>query len=105
MPQNLSELSGRKGVVDNLFARMGEAAAADGTPSLKDLERLADEFLMGKANTYGTATFYDFMKPENKDKKVYLCNGTAFYAMARHVMQWHGMSLRGHTRERSSGIG
>ncbi len=77
MSRNLSELSGRKGVVDNLFARMGEAAGAIGTPSLKELERLADEFLMGTANTYGTASFYDFMKPENKGKKVYLCNGTA----------------------------
>lgn len=77
MSRNLSKLSGRKGVVDNLFAEMGKAALADGTPSLEELERLADEFLMGKANTYGTATFYDFMKPENKGKKVYVCNGTA----------------------------
>ncbi len=83
MPRNLSELSGRKGVVDNLFARMGEAALPDGTPSLKELERLAGEFLMGKANTYGTATFYDFMKPENKGKKVYLCNGTACLCAGR----------------------
>ncbi len=77
MSDNLSELSGRKGIVDNLFEKMGNAAVATGTPSQEDLDRLADEFLMGKANTYGTATFYDFMKPENQGKKVYVCNGSA----------------------------
>jgi NADH:ubiquinone oxidoreductase subunit F (NADH-binding) len=78
MSKNLSELSGRKGIVDNLFEKMGNAAAdGNGTPSADALEKLADEFLIGKANTYGTATFYDFMKPENQGKKVYVCNGTA----------------------------
>jgi len=77
MSKNLSELSGKKGLKYNLFDKMGELAIDTGTPSVKDLDRLADEFLMGKANTYGTATFYDFLKPENKGKKVYVCNGTA----------------------------
>ena len=77
MSKNLSELSYRKGIVDNLFEKLGKAAKKDGTPSSEDLESLANEFLIGKANTYGTASFYDFMKPENKGKKVYVCNGTA----------------------------
>jgi NADH-quinone oxidoreductase subunit F len=77
MSDNLSELSGRKGIVDNLFEKMGNAAVATGTPSQEDLDRLAEEFLFGKANTYGTVTFYDFMKPENQGKKVYVCNGSA----------------------------
>ena len=38
---------------------------------------MSDEFLFGKANTYGTTTFYDFLKPENKGKEVYICNGSA----------------------------
>ena len=41
------------------------------------MEELADSFIFGKANVYGTSTFYDFLKPENKGKKVYLCNGSA----------------------------
>jgi len=77
MSKNLSELSGKKGLKYNLFDKMGELAIETGTPNVEDLDRLADEFLMGKANTYGTATFYDFLKPENKGKKVYVCNGTA----------------------------
>ena len=44
---------------------------------MEELDRLADEFLIGKANIYGTSTFYDFLKPENEGKKVYVCNGSA----------------------------
>lgn len=77
MSRNLSELSGRGGIVDNLFEKMGQAAQATGTPDKEDLNQLAEEFLIGKSSTYGAATFYDFMKPENKGKKVYVCNGSA----------------------------
>lgn len=77
MSKNLSELSGRKGLETNLFEELGIASGQTGTPSAKDLERIAEEFLVGKSTTYGTATFYDFMKPENKNKKAYVCNGTA----------------------------
>jgi NADH-quinone oxidoreductase subunit F len=77
MSDNLSEILGRKGIKDNLFNKMGELAKTDGTPTNDELAKLADEFLIGKANTFGTASFYDFLKPENKGKKVYVCNGTA----------------------------
>lgn len=77
MSRNLSELSGRGGIVDNLFEKMGEASQETGTPAKEDLNKLAEEFLIGKSSTYGAVTFYDFMKPENKGKKVYVCNGSA----------------------------
>jgi NADH-quinone oxidoreductase subunit F len=77
MSKNLSELSGRKGISENLFEKLGEASNSEGTPSKEKLDELAEEFLMGKANTYGTITAYDFMKPENKGKKAYVCNGSA----------------------------
>jgi NADH-quinone oxidoreductase subunit F len=38
---------------------------------------LEKEFLFGKANLHGTVSFYDFLKEENKGKKIYVCNGTA----------------------------
>ena len=78
MPKNLSDLTGRKGIEEILFNKLGEAATSgDGTPSAEELKRLADEFLIGKANVYGSASFYDFLKPENQGKKVYVCNGSA----------------------------
>ena len=77
MSKNLSELAGKKGVQENLFEELGIASKTSGTPSKDELEKLSKQFLVGLSSTYGTATFYDFMKPENKNKKVYVCNGTA----------------------------
>lgn len=77
MSKNLSELSGREGLNNNLFDRLGKLSVKNGSPSIEEMDKLADEFLIGKATTYGTATFYDFMKPENQGKKAYVCNGSA----------------------------
>ena len=77
MPENLSSLSGRKGLESNLFEQIVEGAKANGTPAPELLRDLAEEFLMGKAVTYGTASFYDFLKPDHAGKKVHICNGSA----------------------------
>jgi len=77
MSKNLSELSGRRGLANNLFEELGIAAKQTGTPSMEAMERLQEEFLVGKANVYGAVSFYDFLRPENKGKKVYVCNGSA----------------------------
>ena len=77
MSENLSELLGRKGLNENLFDELGRRAKPMGSPENEDLEALAEKFLVGTANTFGTASFYDFLKPENKGKSVYVCNGTA----------------------------
>lgn len=77
MSKNLSELSFRKGLEENLFESMGIAARKEGSPGKEDLDRLAEEFLIGKSSVYGAASFYDFLKEENKGKQVYVCNGTA----------------------------
>ncbi len=77
MSRNLSALSYRKGLKQNLFEELSQAAQSTGTPAGEDLEKLAREFLIGTANTFGSATFYDFLKPDNKGKKVYVCNGSA----------------------------
>jgi NADH:ubiquinone oxidoreductase subunit F (NADH-binding) len=76
MSKNLSELAGRIGVSDDLFSRIG-VAGNNGTPSKEDMERLANEFLIGPANIYGTASFYDLLRSENKGKKAFVCNGSA----------------------------
>lgn len=77
MSVNLSELSGRKGLKTNLFDELGKLAKSTGTPSKESMEKLAQEFLFGDANIYGTTSFYDFLRPENQGKKVYVCNGSA----------------------------
>lgn len=77
MSRNLSELSGRKGLQNNLFDKLGKVAVGNGTTTVEDLNALAEEFLVGKASIYGATTFYDFLKPENKGKVAYVCNGTS----------------------------
>ena len=77
MSKNLGELAGRKGVNQTMFEELGIAARQTGTPSIEKMEALADNFIFVKANVYGAATFYDFLKPENQAKKVYICNGSS----------------------------
>lgn len=77
MSKNISELSGRKGLDNNLFEALGNAAAKTGTPDAEALENIRNEFLVGKSTVYGTTSFYDFLRPENQGKKVYVCNGSA----------------------------
>lgn len=77
MSKNIGHLSGRKGLDDNLFEALGRAAAEQGTVPASEMKRLAEEFLIGDANVYSSVTFYDFLRPENQGKKVYVCNGSA----------------------------
>lgn len=77
MSKNISKLSGRKGLDNNLFERLGQAAAAEGTPSIEALNDIRREFLVGKSTVYGAASFYDFLREENRGKKAYVCNGSA----------------------------
>jgi NADH-quinone oxidoreductase subunit F len=77
MGKNISELSGRKGLEENLFEQMGRISQEHGDDRTARLEQLADEFLIGKANVYGAASFYDFTREENKGKEIYVCNGSA----------------------------
>ncbi len=77
MSENLSKLSGRKGVENNLFEQLVQAGKQSGAPNNEQLKALAWDYLMGEAIPYGTVSFYDFLKQENKGKKAYVCNGTA----------------------------
>ena len=77
MSKNLSFLSKRQGLSNNLFEQLGKSAQETGTPLRSDMKRLKEEFLMGDANVYGTVSFYDFLKEDNKGIKAYVCNGSA----------------------------
>jgi len=77
MSENLGFLAGRKGVEHSLFERVVQIAKQEGTPGSEQMRSLAKEFLFGDASVYGTASFYDFTREENKGVKVRLCNGSA----------------------------
>ncbi|MBI1841436.1 MAG: formate dehydrogenase [Verrucomicrobia bacterium] len=78
MSRNLSALSYRKGLDQNVFDRMVKAAEAEGTSETGEFaHRLGEESLFGDALSLGAVSFYDFLKKENAGKKVFLCNGSA----------------------------
>ncbi|MBU6341014.1 MAG: NAD(P)H-dependent oxidoreductase subunit E [Bacteroidetes bacterium] len=91
MSKNLSALSGRKGLEENLFEQMGRKAAGQGMLDPGDMEKLAREYLMGDANLFGAASFYDFTREENKGKQVYVCNGSACLAAGTQDAVHHAL--------------
>ena len=101
MPKNLSELSARQGLENNLFENLVDSAKDAGTPSQIKLKELSEEFLIGEAITLGTASFYDFLKPENKGKKVFVCNGTA--CLCAGTQDKLSSDLRNHFKEEEIG--
>ncbi|MBK6410345.1 MAG: formate dehydrogenase [Flavobacteriales bacterium] len=79
MSKNITSLSGRDGkeLDDALWERLQDRARSNGgSPSVEALTEVGDDFLVGEANTYGTSSFYDFLKRENKGVKAYVCNGS-----------------------------
>lgn len=77
MSKNLSKLSARHGLRENIFDRLGRIAQAKGTPDAASIRKLADALRTGPAPLLGAASFYDFTRPEHQGKKVYVCNGSA----------------------------
>jgi len=78
MSKNLSALSFRKGLDDNVFDRMVRTAETSGTAETPEtVSALAEHHLVGDAISLGAVSFYDFLKRENAGKKVFVCNGSA----------------------------
>ncbi len=75
MSANLSHLSGKKGVRAGIFRHL---VARSRTHALgrSDFTALSDTTLFGKANLHGTASFYDFLRPEAAAETVRICSGT-----------------------------
>jgi len=75
MSRNISKLSGRKGLKDNLFKRMINTTKK--TKNGKEIKQLADEYHVGMSTIHGAESFYEFLRPEHKEKKAWICNGSA----------------------------
>jgi len=75
MSRNISKLSGRKGLKDNLFKRMIDTTKGSG--SEKKIKQLAEEYHVGISTIHGAESFYEFLRPEHKEKKAWVCNGSA----------------------------
>lgn len=73
--KNIRSLSYRKELDDNLFENVTQLAKKSATQ--EDYHKLAERFMIDDSVVFGTASFYDFLKPENQNKTIHVCNGTA----------------------------
>ena len=74
MSKNISNLSGRVGLKDNLFKKMSENVLND---SPKDIKEIAKEYNLGVSTIHGAESFYEFLRPSHREKKAFVCNGSA----------------------------
>ena len=74
MSKNISNLSGRIGLKDNLFKKMSENVLND---SPKDIKDIAKEYNLGVSTIHGAESFYEFLRPSHREKKAFVCNGSA----------------------------
>ena len=75
MSKNISKLSGRIGLKNNLFQKISERSLK--SKKDKDMKTLADEYNMGVSTIHGAESFYEFLRPEHRAKKAFVCNGSA----------------------------
>jgi NADH-quinone oxidoreductase subunit F len=72
--KNISNLSGRIGLKDNLFKKISENSLSN---SPKDIKDIAKEYNLGVSTLHGAESFYEFLRPSHKEKKAFVCNGSA----------------------------
>ena len=74
MSKNISNLSGRVGLKNNLFKKISENVLSN---SPKDIKDIAKEYNLGVSTLHGAESFYEFLRPAHREKKAFVCNGSA----------------------------
>ena len=75
MSKNISNLSGRIGLKNNLFEKISERSLnSKDSPSIKEI---AKEYNIGVSTIHGAESFYEFLRPSHREKKAFVCNGSA----------------------------
>lgn len=73
--KNIRSLSFRKELDDNLFENIADLSHKNAPAS--DFQELAKRFMIDDSVIAGTASFYDFTRESNRNKKIHVCSGTA----------------------------
>jgi len=73
--KNISNLSGRIGLKNNLFKKLSERSL--NSKNDQGVKELADEYRMGISTVHGAESFYEFLRPSHREKKAFVCNGSA----------------------------
>jgi len=72
--KNISNLSGRIGLKDNLFKQISENTLSK---EPKDIKEIAKKHNLGVSTLHGAESFYEFLRPSHREKKAFVCNGSA----------------------------
>ena len=75
MSKNISKLSGRIGLKNNLFQKISERSLASSNDN--GMKEIADQYNVGVSTIHGAESFYEFLRPEHREKKAFVCNGSA----------------------------
>ena len=74
MSKNISNLSGKVGLKHNLFQKISDNVLKNHPKDNKDI---ASEYNLGVSTVYGAESFYEFLRPAHREKKAFVCNGSA----------------------------
>ena len=67
MSKNISNLSGRIGLKNNLFQKISDRSLnSDNDEGIKEI---ANEYNMGVSTIHGAESFYEFLRPSHREKK------------------------------------
>ena len=75
MSKNISNLSGRIGLKSNLFQKISDRSL--NSTDDKGIKEIANEYNMGVSTIHGAESFYEFLRPSHREKKAFVCNGSA----------------------------
>ena len=75
MSKNISKLSGRVGLKNNLFQKISERSLK--SKNDEGIKEIAEQYNMGVSTIHGAESFYEFLRPEHREKKAFVCNGSA----------------------------
>ncbi len=75
MSKNISNLSGRIGLKKNLFQKISDRSLK--TNNGDGIKEIAEEYRMGVSTIHGAESFYEFLRPSHREKKAFVCNGSA----------------------------
>ena len=86
--KNIRSLSARKGLKDNLFENISNLANEQADND--DFQNLSRRYFIDDSVVFGTASFYDFTRESERNKKIRVCNGTACMVAGTQdkVHQW-----------------
>ena len=75
MSKNISNLSGRIGLKKNLFQKISDSTLKNNNS--ESITEIAKEYNMGVSTLHGAESFYEFLRPAHREKKAFVCNGSA----------------------------